>query len=148
MYARTRGKSGSKKPISKKPPSWVDYKKSEVDALVLKLRKQGHESAMIGTILRDEYGIPSVKNITGKKITKILKENNSYTKFPEDLLNLLKKVVKLDEHLKENKKDVHSKRGMELTESKIRRLVKYYKKRKVLPEDWKYKRENVKLIVE
>ena len=79
---------------------------------------------------------------------KILKENDLYTKLPEDLLSLLKKVVNLDKHLRENKKDVHSKRGMELTESKIRRLVKYYKKRKVLPKDWRYKRENVKLMVE
>ncbi|RLJ09834.1 MAG: 30S ribosomal protein S15, partial [Candidatus Aenigmatarchaeota archaeon] len=30
---------------------------------------------------------------------------------------------------------------------KIRRLVKYYKRKKVLPPDWKYDPERAKLIV-
>ena len=55
--------------------------------------------------------------------------------------------MNLRKHLEKNKKDYSSKRGLELTESKIRRLVKYYKKRKVLPEDWKYDPEKAKLLV-
>ncbi len=146
MYARKRGKSGSKKPLQKIAP-WVIYKPQEIEEIIVKLAKQGYQSAQIGLILRDQYGIPSVKVTNKKSITQILKERKLYPEIPEDLFNLLKKAVNLRKHLEKNKKDYSSKRGLELTESKIRRLVKYYKKRKVLPEDWKYDPEKAKLLV-
>ncbi|MCS7134890.1 MAG: 30S ribosomal protein S15, partial [Candidatus Aenigmarchaeota archaeon] len=102
----------------------------------------------IGAILRDRYGIPSVKLITGKAVSKIMKENNLYPKYPEDLLNLLKKAVILRQHLSINKKDYTSKRSLELLESKIRRLGKYYIRKKVLPQGWKYNPEEAKVIVQ
>jgi small subunit ribosomal protein S15 len=40
-----------------------------------------------------------------------------------------------------------SKRGMQLIESKIRRLAKYYKREGKLPEDWAYNLEQAKLLV-
>ncbi len=147
MYARKRGKAGSKKPAVKTTPRWVRYKKAEVEKLVIKLAKEEKPSTTIGQILRDQYGIPSVKNITGKTIAQIMKENNLYPKIPEDLFNLLKRAVDLREHLEENKGDYTSKRGLQLLESKIRRLGKYYKNRKVLP-DWKYDPERAKLLVQ
>ncbi|HDM05741.1 MAG TPA: 30S ribosomal protein S15 [Candidatus Aenigmarchaeota archaeon] len=148
MHARKRGKSGSKKPPTKTPPKWLKYKKEEVEKLVIKFAKEGYSSAMIGLILRDQFGIPSVKTITGKSITQIMKENNLYPSYPEDLLNLLKKAVNLRNHLAKHKKDYTSKRGLELLESKIRRLGKYYVRKGVLPPDWKYDPEKAKLIVE
>ena len=48
----------------------------EVESLVLKLAKSEKKSAQIGLMLRDTYGIPSVKAITGKRINQILKDNN------------------------------------------------------------------------
>ena len=103
---------------------------------------------MIGTILRDQFGIPDVKVITGKKISKIMKEHGLYPSYPEDLLNLLRKAVHLRRHLEVHKKDKHSMRGLQLLESKIRRLAKYYVKTGVLPEGWKYDPEEAKLIVQ
>ncbi|HIQ50834.1 MAG TPA: 30S ribosomal protein S15, partial [Nautiliaceae bacterium] len=50
--------------------------------------------------------------------------------------------------LENHPKDLHSKRGLQLIESKIKRLVKYYKRKKVLPENWKYTPEIAKLLVE
>ncbi|MCD6403145.1 MAG: 30S ribosomal protein S15 [Candidatus Aenigmarchaeota archaeon] len=148
MHARKRGKHGSKKPPVKVPPKWVRYKQEEVEKLVIKLAKEGHSSAMIGLILRDQFGIPDVKAITGKSISQIMKENDLYPSYPEDLLNLMKRAVNLREHLEKHKKDKHSKRGLELLESKIRRLVKYYKREGVLPADWSYDPEKAKLIVQ
>ncbi len=148
MYSRKRGVSGSSKPIVKEVPKWVEYKKDEIEKLVIKLRKQECSPAMIGTILRDQYGIPSVKQITGKKVIEILKENKMDSKLPEDMLNLVKKAVNVSEHMKTNKKDVHGMRGLLLSEAKIRRLAKYYKKKKVLPADWAYNRERAKLLVQ
>ena len=147
MYSRKRGKHGSKKPVRKIPPSWLKYKPLEVEKLVLKFGKEGKSAAVIGTILRDVYGIPNVKTITGKKIVKILKDGKVYPELPEDLANLIKRAIAITKHLSPNKKDYTAKRGLQLTESKIRRLVKYYKKKGVLPESWKYSNEDAKFLI-
>ncbi len=146
MYSRKRGKSGSHKPMQK-TAKWVDYKPNEVEDLVIKYAKQGMHSAKIGSILRDHYGIPSVKVVTKKTIAQILKENDLYSKLPEDLFNLLKRVVELRVHLENNKRDYQSYRGLELTESKVRRLAKYYIRKGVLPKGWKYDPEQAKLLI-
>ena len=146
MHSRKKGKAGSKRPTA--TPKWVTYKNKEVERLVIKLRKDGLETSAIGRVLRDQYGIPSVRAITKKTITQILEENNLLLKIPEDLLNLLKKAVNLRDHMAKNKKDYTSKRGLELLESKIRRLIKYYVKNKKLPADFKYEPERAKLLVE
>jgi len=148
IHSRKKGKSGSKKPVMKTPPKWVVYKKNEVEKLVINLAKEGYQSSIIGLILRDRFGIPSVKIMTGKTIKQILIENKIYPDYPEDLLNLLKRAVNLRNHLALNKKDYTSKRNLELLESKIRRLGKYYIKTKVLPPEWTYDPERAKLIVQ
>jgi len=118
----------------------------DVEQKVVELAKQGHSMAEIGRILRDEYGIPSVRKITGKKISTILKENNLYPQIPDDLRSLIARAVKVIEHLETHKKDKHSRRGLQLIEAKIWRLVKYYKAKGVLPENFQYTRENAKLL--
>jgi small subunit ribosomal protein S15 len=146
MHSRKKGKAGSKKPTAK--AKWVTYTDKEVERLVLKLRKDGLGIPKIGLVLRDQYGIPSVKQITNKTITSILEENNLLSKIPEDLLGLLKRAVNLRDHMAKNKKDYTSKHGLELLESKIRRLIKYYVKNKKLPAGFKYEPERAKLLVE
>ena len=147
IYAHKKGKSGSKRPFRTSSPSWVNYSKDEVAQLVVKLGKDGKSPAIIGTVLRDTYGIPSVKLITGKKIDQILKAANLGKEVPQDLFDLLKKSVKLREHLEKNKTDKHNKRGLQQTEMKILRLMKYYKKKGRLPTTWKYSPETAKVIV-
>ena len=146
MYSRKKGKSGSRKPLQK-TAKWVDYKPKEVEDLVIKYAKQGIQSAKIGSILRDQYGVPSVKVVTKKTIAQILKENDLYSKLPEDLFNLLKRVVELRVHLEKNKRDYQSYRGLELTESKVRRLARYYIREGLLPKGWKYDPEQAKLLI-
>ena len=148
MGKQRTGKHGSKKPPVKRVPKWVKYKKAEVEELVVKLAKEGYTSARIGIILRDQYGIPDVKTITGKSISRIMKEHKVYPEIPEDLLNLMKRAVKLREHLEKHKKDLHSRRGLQNLESKIRRLAKYYIEEGVLPRDWKYDPEIAKILVQ
>ena len=132
MHSRKKGRAGSKKPIAS--AKWVEYKDKEVERLVIKLRKEGLQLAGIGRLLRDQYGIPSVRQITGKTVARILEENNLLSQLPDDLLNLLKRAVSVRDHLAKNKKDYTSKHGLELLESKIRRLIKYYIKAKKLPK--------------
>lgn len=146
MHSRKKGKSGSNKPL-KKEAKWIEYTPKEVEDIIAKLASKGVHSAKIGSILRDQYGIPSVKMVTKKTVSQIMKEKEVYTKLPEDLFNMLKKAVNLRAHMEKNKRDYTSYRGLELTESKIRRLARYYIKRGILPKTWKYDSEQAKLII-
>jgi small subunit ribosomal protein S15 len=138
MPKQEKGKSHSTRPVSKRPPSWCKYQPEEVEALVIKMAKEGHPPSRIGTILRDQYAIPLVKPITGKTITQILKEAGLAPSTPEDLGELLKKAARLSAHLEKNKKDLHNKRALQLIEAKIHKLARYYKREGVLPTNWKY----------
>ena len=134
--------------ISLKIPKKFRYKKQEVESLVINLAKERKSSSVIGAILKKEYGIPDIKTITGKTIMQIMKENNLYPELPEDMMNMLRKAVNLRAHLERNRADKHSLRGLEILESKIRRISKYYIEKKVLPKNWKYSPEEAKLIVQ
>lgn len=147
MYSRKKGKSGSKKP-GKKSYTWMSYKPKEVELLVIKFAKEGNDTSKIGIILRDVYGIPDVKVITKKSISKILQKKELLPQLPDNLTALLKRVIDLQKHMKSNKKDQSAKRGLHLTESKIRRLVKYYKRSGRLSETWKYDPSRVNLLIE
>jgi len=145
MYSRRKGKSGSKRPVQQ-TAAWVKLTPEEIEQIVVKQAKKGYGSAKIGLSLRDEYGIPSVK-LKGMRIAKLMKKNDAYPEYPEDMFNLMKKAVNLYKHLDKNKRDATSKRGLELAESSIRRLGKYYKRKGILPKDWKYNIDQARLIV-
>ena len=138
MPKQEKGKSHSTRPVSKRPPSWCKYKPEEVEAIIIKLGKEGHPPREIGTILRDQHSIPLTRPITGKTITKILKDAGLAPSMPEDFEILLKKAASLRVHLEKNKKDVNNKRALQLIEAKIHKLSRYYKDKGVLPPDWKY----------
>jgi small subunit ribosomal protein S15 len=147
MHSRKKGKSGSTRPEVREKKAWVKYSAKEVEALVVKVGKQEKTASEIGLVLRDSYGIPDVKAITKKKITQILKENKLGSELPEDLLNLIKRHIDITTHRTSNKQDMTAKRGFRLTESKINRLVKYYKSTGKLPADWKFDRSKAKILV-
>ena len=148
MHSRAKGKSSSKKPLDTTKPLWVRYREKEVEMLIAKLAKEDLSSSEIGIILRDSYGIPNIKQVTGKKIQQILKEKNLLKEVPEDLKALIKRALMIRKHMENNKQDMTAKRGLQLTESKINRLVKYYKANKKLPADWKYDPETAKMFIE
>jgi small subunit ribosomal protein S15 len=148
MHARRKGKSGSTHPMREKHPEWSALNPREVESHVLDLAKQGKSTSEIGLILRDQYAVPDITLATGKKVTKILEQNNIKTEIPEDMRNLIQIALSLRKHLETNKKDLHNKRSLHLTESKIRRLAKYYLSRKRLPEGWKYSPKQAKLMFE
>ena len=147
LHAKARGKAGSIKPVWTQTPQWIEYTAEEVEQLVVEKAKEGYTSAQIGTILRDQYGIPVVKRLTGKSITKIMREHNLQPQFPEDFVNLVRRAYNLRKHLEIHKNDKHSRRGLLLIESKIRRLVKYYKKKKVFAADFKYNHERAPMYM-
>lgn len=114
--------------------------------MVIDLAKKGYSPSMIGMILRDQYGVPLVKPIVGKGIVELLEEAGMAPKLPQDLEDLLKKAVRLSRHLKANRKDKVNVRSLQLVESKIHRLSKYYKRRGILPKAWRYKYEIAKVL--
>ena len=148
IYSRKKGKHGSKKPPLKIVPRWVKLKKNDVEDLVISLAKEKKNSAVIGTILRDQYGIPDVRTLTGKNITEMMSESKLYPDYPEDLISLFKKAIILREHLAKHKADKHSKTGLEHLESNIRRLIKYYAREGKISKEFQYDPKKVKLIVQ
>jgi len=141
-----KGTSHSIRPVSKRPPSWCKYEPEEVEALVIKLVREGHSPSKIGTILRDQHGIPLTKHITGKSITRILAEADMASPIPEDLEMLLRKATQLSTHLDKNKMDLVNKRSLQVIEAKIHKLSKYYKRKGILPSDWKYEPKAASII--
>jgi small subunit ribosomal protein S15 len=148
MHSRNKGKSRSTKPAEKKTPGWVQYKPKEIEMVIVKYAKEGLKPSQIGTLLRDEYGIPEVQTVCGKKITEILEEKKMSAEVPEDLMALIRKAVLVRKHMEDNKQDMTAKRGLQLTESKIKRLVKYYKGKGKLSLEWKYDPKRIRLLVE
>ena len=145
IYARRKGVSGSTRPLKSTVP--VTMTSEEVQKLIVELRNTGLSSSQIGIVLRDTHGIPSVKSVTKKGLSEVLSDHGVAPELPEDLFNLIAKALKLRDHLEENKKDLHNKRALQLTESKIRRLVNYYKSRDVLPEEWSYRLDTVEMLI-
>jgi small subunit ribosomal protein S15 len=116
----------------------VTYKPEEVKALVLKMAKDGATPSQIGATLRDDYAVPLAKPVLGKSITAVLKEGNAEPKMPQDLQDLIDRAGRVKRHLGEHKSDRKNVHALELIEAKIYRLSKVYKKRGILPSDFKY----------
>jgi len=147
MHSRKHGKSGSTRPARLEKPVWVELSSDEVESEVVKIARRGNSKSMIGTIMRDSRGIPLVKIVTGKKVSQILESNEIKEPLPEELANLVRKALSIRKHLETNHKDLEAKKGLNRTESKIYRLIKYYKKKNVLKSDFKYDPEKIRTLV-
>ncbi len=147
MHARKKGKSSSHRPLVTENPEWVPYSAEEITDMVVSMAKDGASSARIGLVLRDQHAVPDVKLATGKTVTEIMAENGLSPVLPEDMANLMRKAINLSVHLKEHRMDVGNKRALQLVESRIRRLEKYYKRNGVLSPDWKYSIKTAELML-
>ncbi|MDG5776921.1 30S ribosomal protein S15 [Haloarculaceae archaeon H-GB2-1] len=147
MHTRRRGSSSSDKPVADEPPEWSEVDEDAIEERVVELAEQGHTPSEIGLKLRDEgvqgTPIPNVSLATGKKVTEILEDNDAEPDFPEDLRNLFERAVRLRDHMNENPGDHQNKRALQNTESKIRRLVNYYRGDE-LDEDFTYSYDTAK----
>jgi len=138
MHSGGKGISSSALPYRRKAPKWITMSPSAVNELIVKLAKKGLTPSQIGVSLRDQHGIPQVRFLTGRKILRILKKNGCAPQIPEDLYNLIKKAVSVRKHLEKNRKDTDSKYRLILIESRVHRLVRYYRRTKQLPGNWRY----------
>lgn len=120
---------------------------SEVENRVVKLGKDGVPPSKIGLILRDQYAVPSVKETTGKSVRAILDAHGVKAELPEDMTKVILRAVKLYGHMGRNPKDLGTKRSLEMIEARINKLAIYYKRKGILPADWRYSRERAALLV-
>jgi small subunit ribosomal protein S13e len=138
MYGSGKGMSKSSIPYKKRPPRWLNVDATEVVTQIEALAKKGYKPSQIGVILRDNYAIPQSRLITGGKILRILKKKGLAPEIPEDLYHLMRRAVTVRKHIEKNKRDKGSKYRLILVESKIHRLVRYYKLTKQIPANWRY----------
>ena len=148
MHSKGKGTSGSSKPNIDTAPSWSESDKGTVEELIIKYANEGHSSAKIGTLLRDMHAVPDVRLVMGERISQTLSRNDLESKYPEDMMNLMRKALSLIDHLSNNKKDLHNRRQLELCESRLRRLARYYVGTGRIPSTWAYKRDQLRLMVE
>lgn len=141
-------RKGSSKPVRDSSPEWVTMLPREVEAKVVEMAKEGIQSAVIGLRLRDQFGIPSVHEVTGKRVGQILANNKLTPKVPQDLTNLIRRAINLREHLQGNRGDLHNTRGLEMIEARIRKLIRYHKERGELEATFKYTRDGARLLVD
>jgi small subunit ribosomal protein S15 len=138
LHAHRKGKSGSTRPYLKANPEWVAMEKGEIEETIVRLHQEGLSTATIGVRLRDAYGVPNVRLATGRSVNQILTSKGVKFALPEDLASLIRRATSLQTHLKEHSKDLSNRRGLQLIESRIRRLSRYYKERGVLSAQWDY----------
>lgn len=151
MHTRRRGSSDSDRPAADEPPEWSDVEPAAIEERVVELAEAGHDPSVIGLKLRDEgvrgTAVPDVKLATGKKITEILKEHDAEPELPEDLRNLLERAVRLADHIDDHPQDAQNKRALQNTESKVRRLVEYYRG-EAIPADFRYSIGEARRLIE
>merc|ERR1711915_49963 len=131
MHAPGKGLSSSALPYRRSVPTWLKLSSDDVKEQIYKLAKKGLRPSQIGVILRDSHGVAQVRFVTGNQILRILKANGLAPSIPEDLYCLIKKAVSIRKHLERNRKDVDSKFRLILVESRIHRLARYYKRKRV-----------------
>ena len=98
--------------------------------------------------MRDSYGIPQVRFITGNKILRILKKKGCAPALPEDLYHLIKKAVAMRKHLEVLKKDNDCKYRLILIESRIHRISRYYRKHGKVAPNFKYESGKASALVQ
>ena len=121
----------------KEKPAWMELTEKDVEAIVVKLAKQGLTSEKIGLELRDKYGVPRTR-VLGKRVSQILKENDLYSDSTQD--NLVKKREKISQHLKENKQDKRAMRSFTIIKARLAKYAKYKKRKDAEPNQRSSKR--------
>ena len=125
-------------PYKRRAPSWIKLKPEDLKEQIGKLAEKSMTPSFVDVTLRDGFGVPQVKLITGIKILRILKKEGLAPSIPEVLYFLVKKAKSMRKHLDENRKDRDSKFRLILVESCIHRLARYCRRVKFLPANWKY----------
>ena len=138
LHSQGKGISASTTPYRRTAPHWLQLSAENVVQLICDYAKKGVRPSQIGALLRDKNGVGKVQSVTGNKIQRVLKANGLAPSLPEELYFLIKKATNVRKHLERSGHDVDSKYRLILIESRIHRLARYYKIKRVLAPNWKY----------
>ena len=129
MHSFGKGMADSTLPYKRQAAAWANKTASkDIIEQIVKMAKKGLTPSLIGVNLRDSAGVAQVKNITGRKVLRILKHAGMAPEIPEDLYHMVKKAIQMRKHLEKNRKDKDQKFRMILIESRIHRLARYYRR--------------------
>lgn len=137
MHSGGRGQSCSMKPLSTSVPTYMAKPIAEIKTDMIHLANKGIPASSIGNILRDQYGVGNARDILGCSILQFLTENKCAPVIPEDLAALVEKSKTIRHHLESNTRDNDAKYRLNLVNSRLHRVVRYYKEKNVLPGNWK-----------
>jgi small subunit ribosomal protein S15 len=149
MHTGGHGKAKSRKPDVEmgKIPEELQLTRDEIKEFIVGYAKQKVPQALIGQRLKEEHNVKYIRQVFGKRLGSILEEEGLASPIPSDLFDLLRKAVRMREHIAKNHNDVYGKTRLARIESKIWRLTKYYKREGLLPSDWKYEPEKAALLI-
>ena len=129
MHSFGKGMADSSLPYKRTPATWANkHTSKDVITQIIRHAKKGLTPSQIGVQLRDSAGVAQVKNITGRKVLRILKHHGLAPETPEDLYFMIKKAVQMRKHMEKNRKDKDQKFRLILIESRIHRLARYYRR--------------------
>lgn len=137
MHSAGKGQSISMKPLATMIPTFMSKPIYEIKKDIIQFANKGMVPSAIGNLLRDEYGVGNAQDILGKPILQFCKENNCAPAIPEDLGALIEKSNSIRLHLVTHKKDNDAKYRLNLINSRLHRLIRYYKEKRALPGNWK-----------
>merc|ERR1711915_657709 len=147
MYGKSKGLAQSAQPFKRTPPSWLKLTPSQIEEEILTLARKGLHPTQIGAKLRDVDAIPLTRFATGKSILRILKKHGVNPNIPEDLFFLMKRTCAISKHRDNNKRDKDAAFRLNLCESRIARLIRYYSRTKQIPNNFKYRAATARAIV-
>jgi small subunit ribosomal protein S13e len=148
MHSNGKGISKRCLPYRRRSPTWLDVSIDDLCEQIVTLAKKGLRPSAIGTLLRDQHGVPQVKSVTGSKVLRILKKYGAAPTLPEDLYHMIKTALSIRKHLEKNRKDRDSKFRLILTESRIHRLARYYRRVGQLAPNWRYESSTASALVQ
>ena len=141
------GISASVLPYVRRVPKELSLSPSEVINLIVKYAKKGLTGSQIGAVLRDQYGVPQVRFLTGQKIHRILKKKGVAAKLPEDLYFLIKRAITMRKHIEKNNNDNDAKFRLNIKESRIHRIARYYRLKGKVPSNFRYVAKNAAALI-
>ena len=118
-------------------PSWFKLKPEDLQKQVGKLAEK-YDALVVVVTLKDGFGVPQVRLVTGIKFLRILKKEGFAPSIPEVLYFFVKRAKSIQKHLGKNRNDKISKFRLILVESCIHRCARYCRRVKFLPASWKY----------
>ncbi|ORD96780.1 RS13 [Hepatospora eriocheir] len=128
------------KPFTLQEPIYLEKTFGEIEQVIIAAAKKNIPASVIGHMLRDKHGIGKVEVVLGCGINEFLRKNGIVASIPEDLESLINHSNRIRAHLRLNKNDKDAKYRLGLTNSRLHRLLRYYKDKGVVEKTFKPKK--------